>query len=73
MSRISDKLIEIEDYIMSGMDDVEIAKLCQVPLSWVEQSRQEMDNHYDMMAYACNSYDCPAMDSMFLDDDGIPY
>ena len=39
MSRISDKLLEIEE-LLPYHNNEEVAKIAQVPLSWVEQERE---------------------------------
>lgn len=42
MSRIADKLIEIEELLPYHSNE-DVAKIAQVPLSWVEQERELND------------------------------
>ena len=44
MSRIADKLIEIEDLLAQGLDSATVAMAAQVPLEWVIGVETEMLN-----------------------------
>lgn len=47
MSRISDMLIEISEYLDTGRSDEDIAKIVGCPISWVTQEREEYDRLMD--------------------------
>jgi len=42
MSKVSDKVLEIEELVYSGIPNEEIAKFLSVPLSWVEDVATEL-------------------------------
>ena len=43
MSRISDMLIEISEYLDTGRSDEQIADIVGCPVSWVTQEREEYE------------------------------
>lgn len=45
MSRISDVLIEISEYLDSDLSDEQIAEQIGCPISWVTQERKENLRH----------------------------
>lgn len=47
MSRISDMLIEISEYLDTGCSDEDIATIVGCPVSWVTQEREEYDRLMD--------------------------
>ena len=47
MSKVSDILIEISEYMDTGRSDEEIAKIVGCPVSWVTQEREEYERLTD--------------------------
>ena len=47
MSKVSDILIEISEYMDTGRSDEEIAKMVGCPVSWVTQEREEYERLTD--------------------------
>jgi len=45
MSRISDVLIEISEYLDSDLSDEQIAEQIGCPVSWVTQEREEQSRY----------------------------
>ena len=46
MSKITDKLIEIQELLEAGMDVELISKIARVPVDWVIAVAHEMMGHY---------------------------
>lgn len=45
MSRVSDKLIEIEELLIEGHTVEDVAKLAGVSVQWVIETQREMNDH----------------------------
>lgn len=48
MSKMSDLSIEIEDLLVSGVHPTKIAKLLQVPLTWVYDTLESMESESEV-------------------------
>ena len=75
MSKVGQMIMEIEDLILSGMDDSQIVASTGCPVNWVEDVRKQIEENEMSLAYATNSYDCPALNAAgeILLDDEIPF
>lgn len=44
MSKVGQMVMEIQEYIVDGYSNEQIASILKVPLSWVEAEREEMES-----------------------------
>lgn len=56
MSRVSDKLLECQEYLDTGLTDQQIADKVGVPVSWVEDARQQAFYDEHVAPFECENW-----------------